>query len=59
MDYNEYDDYGTGYEEQAEAMHDAMIDTQIAIIRDEQILAFFAPRWGADMGEEIAALLKK
>lgn len=44
MDYNEFDDYGTGYEEQAEAMHDAMVDTQIAIIRDEQILAFFAPR---------------
>ncbi|CAB4148971.1 hypothetical protein UFOVP529_39 [uncultured Caudovirales phage] len=34
MDYNEFDDYGTGYEEQAEAMFDAMIDTQIAIIAE-------------------------
>jgi hypothetical protein len=42
-----------------EDAHDEMVDTQIAIIRDEQILAFFSPRWGADMGDEIAALLKK
>jgi hypothetical protein len=40
---------------------DAMVDTGIALIRDEDIIAFFtpAPLWGADMGDEIAALLKK
>ena len=40
---------------------EAMVDTGIALIRDEDIIAFFtpAPRWGADMGDEIAALLKK
>jgi len=27
-----------------EDAHDAMVDSQIAIIRDEQIIAFFAPR---------------
>jgi hypothetical protein len=40
---------------------EAMVDTGIALIRDEDIIAFFtpAPRWGADMGDEIAALLKR
>jgi len=40
---------------------EAMVDTGIALIRDEEIIAFFtpAPRWGAEMGDEIAALLKK
>ncbi len=44
-----------------EDAHDAMVDTGIALIRDEEIIAFFtpAPRWGADMGDEITALLKK
>ena len=63
MEYNEFDDLGTGFEEQAEAMHDAMVDTQIALIRypDEAILAFFAPAplWGATMADDIAALLKR
>lgn len=34
MEYNEYDDYGTGWEEQAEALWDAMIDTQIALLAE-------------------------
>jgi len=34
MDYNEFDDYGTGYEEAAEAAFDAMIDAEIADILD-------------------------
>jgi hypothetical protein len=44
-----------------EDAHDEMVDTQIAIIRDEDILAFFtpAPRLYADMEEEITLLLKR
>jgi hypothetical protein len=34
MDYNEYDDYGTGWEEQAEAMWEQMIDSQVREILD-------------------------
>jgi len=33
MDYNEMDDYGTGWEEQAEAMWEQMIDAQVRSLR--------------------------
>lgn len=32
MDYNEYDDYGTGYEEQMEAAFDAATDTAVRLL---------------------------
>jgi hypothetical protein len=40
---------------------DAMVDTGVALIRDEDIIAFFtpAPRLYAEMEEEIRLLLKK
>jgi hypothetical protein len=53
MDYNEYDDYGTGYEEAAEAAYDAATDTAVRLLIEEQGL------WGATMADDIAALLTK
>jgi len=53
MDYNEFDDYGTGWEEMAEAKWEEMIDSQIQEIREPEAL------WGAEMEEEIAKLLRK
>lgn len=35
MDYNEFDDYGTGYEEQMEAAADAAADTATALLMEE------------------------
>ena len=63
MEYNEMDDMGTGFEEAAEREYERREEAAIHEMRypDEAILAFFAPAplWGADMGDEIAALLKK
>lgn len=63
MDYNEYDDYGTGWEEAAEREYDRREEAAIHAVRfpDEAILAFFAPAplWGATMADDIAALLKR
>lgn len=53
MDYNEMDDYGTGWEEMAEAKWEEMIDSQIQEIREPEAL------WGSEMEEEIAELLRK
>jgi len=46
MEYNEYDDYGTGYEEAAEIANDRREEIAIHGLRypDEAILAFVAPR---------------
>lgn len=51
--FNEFDDYGTGWEEMAEAKWEEMIDSQIQEIREAEAL------WGAEMEEEIAKLLRK
>lgn len=63
MDYNEMDDLATGFEEAAEREWDRLEEAAIHEVRfpDEAIISFFtpAPRWGADMADEIAALLKK
>jgi hypothetical protein len=63
MEFNEFDDMGTGFEEAAEREYERREEAAIHEMRypDEAILAFFAPAplWGADMGDEIAALLKK
>lgn len=53
MDYNEMDDYGTGWEEMAERKWEEMIDSQIREIREAEDL------WGAEMEKEIGLLLRK
>ena len=53
MDYNEFDDYGTGWEEMAEAKWEEMIDSQIQEIREPEAL------WGSEMEGEIGLLLRK
>jgi hypothetical protein len=53
MDFNEMDDYGTGWEEQAEAKWEEMIDSQIQEIREAEAL------WGAEMEGEIEKLLRR
>jgi len=51
--FNEFDDYGTGWEEMAEAKWEEMIDSQIQEIREAEAL------WGSEMAEEIELLLRK
>lgn len=53
MDFNEMDDYGTGWEEMAERNWEEMIDSQIQEIREPEAL------WGSEMDREIGILLKK
>lgn len=57
MDYNEFDDYGTGFEEAAERKYEEMIDAQVRELIGDASEA--DERWGAEMDKEIALLLKK
>ena len=51
MDYNEMDDYGTGWEEMAEAKWEEMIDSQIRQIAES------CPCYTAGTDSAIVALL--
>lgn len=53
MEYNEYDDYGTGWEEAAEREYDRQEEAGVEAWREGDAL------WGATMAEDIAALLKR
>lgn len=57
MDYKEFDDYGTGFEEAAERKYEEMIDAQIRELIGDAAEA--DEKWGAEMDKEIALLLKK
>ena len=57
MDYNEFDDYGTGFEEAAERKYEEMIDAQIRELIGDAAEA--DEKWGAKMDKEIGLLLRK
>lgn len=52
MDYNEFDDYGTGYEEACERKYEEMIDAQVREIVER------CPCERPDSQEATAALLR-
>lgn len=47
MDYNEFDDYGTGYEEAAERAFEQMIDAQMVELAEDAEPAYDCRGCGA------------